>query len=131
MKKIKQQKTTKQTFGLKDAWACLWIILSLGVLGYFFVYNPVKWTIGKHYLKKEGILTKGIFISESVHRYHSSYDTMYNYQFSVANKYYTGNTSLSYAIGDSADIRYWRAFPSINMVDSECMTMGWNTDSNP
>ena len=66
-----------------------------------------------------------------MHKYHGKYDTLYDYKFSVANVYYTGDTYIPYEIGKPANIRYWQVFPSISMVDSECITMGWNTSNNP
>jgi hypothetical protein len=105
------------------------LILGFGVLGYFFLYNPIKWTIGKHYLKKEGVLIKAVVIN----RYrpyigaHHGLDTTCDYQFIIGNTLYKGDTDDSvYSVGDSICVRYWQAFPSINMSNRECISMGWD-----
>ena len=105
------------------------LLLIVGLLGYWFVYTPIKWTIGKHYLKKEGVLTKGVILADSI--YHGNRRAgayVHLYRFFADGKYYTESVDdmNTYQTGDSICIRYWADFPSISMTNAECIAWGWD-----
>ncbi|HMG81500.1 MAG TPA: hypothetical protein VK559_00560 [Ferruginibacter sp.] len=90
---------------------------------------PIKWTIAKHYLKQDGILTKAVVIDDSVYhgnRRAGSY--VHLYRFTVKGKYYTEvvDDMNNYQTGDTVCIRYWPDFPSMSITNAQCVAWGWD-----